>query len=67
MHDNPNDRPPNYWEGGRFFLKRCFVCMPGGKDNFPTRWHTGQCLWCGWSLKPADTELEADGQANLFG
>lgn len=53
-----NDRRPNFSEGGKLYLVRCFACDPErGLENWAPSVATGTCAFCGWS---EDTELGSD-------
>lgn len=44
----PNERGGNFWEGGKFYLVRCYVCAPDrGRENYLPAAASGRCAWCG--------------------
>ncbi len=50
--DSINDRPPNFRHGGKFYLMRCFACVPfGGRENWGMCVAAGKCAWCGWDRR----------------
>jgi len=43
------DYPPNFWDKGKLYLVRCFICDSGrGKENYLSAVASGTCAWCGW-------------------
>lgn len=55
-----NDRPPNFYEDGRFFLVRCFACDPKhGMENYAMAVASGRCAWCGWPDEPVEEKKAA--------
>lgn len=50
-----NDRQPNFYNGGMFYLVRCFHCDPyRGKENYAPAVSSGCCAWCGWEMPKQD-------------
>jgi len=43
------DREPNFREGDKLFLVRCFKCGgEQGRENYAPAVASGNCAWCGW-------------------
>ena len=42
------DRKPNFREGGKLYLVRCYACDPHGRENYSMAVASGKCAWCGW-------------------
>jgi len=54
---NVQRQHPNFVEGDRFFMVRCFVCDPEhGKENYLPAVASGQCAWCGAKVEIEDEE-----------
>lgn len=45
-----NTQAPNFREGGKLYLIRCFACDSSerGRENYLPAVASGQCAWCGW-------------------
>ena len=55
-----NDRQPNFYANGRFYLVRCFACGgEHGTENWAPAVATGQCAFCGWTNTPASATAAA--------
>jgi ribosomal protein S27E len=55
MEEEPkfvNDKYPNFWSDGQFFLVRCFECNKEyGTENYAPAVASGECAWCGWKME----------------
>ena len=49
IQNNIQNRQPNFLSGDKFYLMRCFVCDPEGRENYSVAVASGQCAWCGWN------------------
>lgn len=48
IQNNIQNRQPNFLSGDKFYLVKCFVCDPEGRENSSVAVASGQCAWCGW-------------------
>lgn len=45
-------RSPNYYDGSRLCIVRCFVCdSENGRENYGPAVASGECAHCGWPKK----------------
>lgn len=64
MNDAINqDRPPNFRDGDRLFLVRCYRCEPErGRENYALAVAGGFCARCGWGM-PESAQVDAEVDA----